>query len=114
MPSFQFVDRHSVSRSLRGGAVAIGNFDGVHLGHQAVLKREQGLARQLGAPFGAMLFEPHPRQFFQPGEPFFRLTPLDRKIELLAGLRERRRVPPGRRERWRVNRNPPPRAWVRR
>lgn len=78
--------REPVPRHLTGSVLAIGNFDGVHLGHQAVLKREQGLARQLGAPFGAMLFEPHPRQFFQPDKPFFRLTPLERKLELLSEL----------------------------
>jgi riboflavin kinase/FMN adenylyltransferase len=75
-----------VPDDLKGSVLAIGNFDGVHLGHQAVLRREQGLAQALGAPFGAMLFEPHPRQFFQPGKPFFRLTTLDQKLELLAGL----------------------------
>lgn len=75
-----------VPDELKGSVLAIGNFDGVHLGHQAVLRREQGLARALGAPFGAMLFEPHPRQFFQPERPFFRLTTLDRKLELLDAL----------------------------
>lgn len=75
-----------IPEDLKGSVVAIGNFDGVHLGHQAVLRREQGLARALGAPFGAMLFEPHPRQFFQPDKPFFRLTTLERKLELLDEL----------------------------
>ena len=48
MPSFQFVDRHSVSQSLRGGAVAIGNFDGVHRGHQAMLALLRNEARHRG------------------------------------------------------------------
>ena len=71
---------------LKGSVLAIGNFDGVHLGHRAVIKREEGLARSLGAPFAAMVFEPHPRQFFQPDIPFFRLTSIDQKLELLVGL----------------------------
>jgi riboflavin kinase/FMN adenylyltransferase len=75
-----------VPAELTGSVLAIGNFDGVHLGHQAVIRREQGLARQMRMPFAAMVFEPHPRQFFQPDKPFFRLTPLDTKLELLAGL----------------------------
>lgn len=70
----------------KGSVIAIGNFDGVHLGHQAVIQREERLARSLGAPFAAMVFEPHPRQFFQPDKPFFRLTPLALKLELLARL----------------------------
>jgi riboflavin kinase/FMN adenylyltransferase len=75
-----------VPGDLKGSVLAIGNFDGVHLGHQAVITREAGLARALGAPFATMLFEPHPRQFFQPDKPFFRLTSLDQKLELLSGL----------------------------
>lgn len=75
-----------VPADLKGSVIAIGNFDGVHLGHQAVIRREEGLARALGAPFAAMVFEPHPRQFFQPDRPFFRLTPLDIKLELLEAL----------------------------
>ncbi len=75
-----------VPAALKGSVIAIGNFDGVHLGHQAVIRREEGLARALGAPFAAMVFEPHPRQLFQPDKPFFRLTTLETKLELLGGL----------------------------
>ncbi|MEZ5923986.1 MAG: bifunctional riboflavin kinase/FAD synthetase [Hyphomicrobiaceae bacterium] len=75
-----------VPAELKGSVIAIGNFDGVHLGHQAVIRKEEGLARSLGAPFAAMLFEPHPRQHFQPDRPFFRLTSLAYKLELLAEL----------------------------
>ena len=57
----------------RGAAVAIGNFDGVHLGHQAVLDIAQSTAKEIGAPFGVMTFEPHPREVFQPDAPPFRL-----------------------------------------
>jgi len=72
--------------SMRGAVLAIGNFDGVHRGHQAVLRQAQTAAAVQGRRAGAVLFEPHPREFFAPGEPFFRLTPLPMKLELLAAL----------------------------
>ena len=55
----------------RGAVAAIGNFDGVHLGHQAVIAATRALAA--GAPLGVVTFEPHPRQVFAPGAPPFRL-----------------------------------------
>lgn len=70
----------------RGASVAMGNFDGVHLGHQAVI----GLARQAGAPLGAPLgivtFEPHPRQFFAPGAAPFRLMNAEARTHRLEKL----------------------------
>jgi hypothetical protein len=72
--------------SLKGAALAIGNFDGVHRGHQAVLQTAQEAAKAAGAPAGVMTFEPHPRQFFQPDAPLFRLTPEPVKLELFAAL----------------------------
>ncbi len=54
---------------LRGASVAMGNFDGVHLGHLSVIN----LARREGAPLGVISFEPHPRSFFAPDSPSFRL-----------------------------------------
>lgn len=60
--------------SLRGAAVAVGNFDGVHRGHRAVLEAARQAARRLGAPLGVLTFEPHPRQLFRPQDPPFRLT----------------------------------------
>lgn len=55
----------------RGGVAALGNFDGVHLGHQAVMGEAAALARRLSAPAAAAVFSPHPRRVFQPdGEPF--------------------------------------------
>lgn len=71
-----------VPPAARGGVFAIGNFDGVHRGHQALLQVAKARAAELGAKAGAILFEPHPREFFEPGKAHFRLTPLRRKIEL--------------------------------
>jgi riboflavin kinase / FMN adenylyltransferase len=72
--------------TLRGAVVAIGNFDGVHRGHQALLAQTQETARRLGRPWGVVTFEPHPRNFFRPEQPVFRLTPLALKLRLLKGL----------------------------
>ncbi len=69
----------------RGATVAIGNFDGVHLGHRAVFAKAQGLAAAKGAPFGVLTFEPHPRTFFGRANGNFRLTPFRPKARLLEG-----------------------------
>ena len=58
----------------RGASIAIGNFDGVHIGHRAVIDIARTEAERLNAPLGVMTFEPHPRQLFAPGAPAFRLT----------------------------------------
>lgn len=71
---------------LAGAVLALGNFDGVHRGHRAVIGRAREIARRLGAPLGVLTFEPHPRSLFQPGAPPFRLTPFRSKAHLLAGL----------------------------
>ncbi|MCB1376901.1 MAG: bifunctional riboflavin kinase/FAD synthetase [Alphaproteobacteria bacterium] len=71
---------------LRGAVVAIGNFDGVHRGHQKLLSTAREMAETLGRPWGVVTFEPHPRTFFKPGEPVFRLTPLAIKARLVEGL----------------------------
>lgn len=57
----------------RGASVAIGNFDGVHLGHQAVIDIARNAGEKIDAPLGIMTFEPHPREFFAPDGPPFRL-----------------------------------------
>jgi riboflavin kinase / FMN adenylyltransferase len=69
----------------RGGVVAIGNFDGMHLGHQTVLAAARGEAERLGVPCLMLTFEPHPRAFFS-GRPIFRLTPAPLKAALAAAL----------------------------
>jgi len=66
--------------------VAIGNFDGVHLGHQAVLARARALADELRAPLGVMVFEPHPREFFAPQAAPLRLMTLETKVRHLKEL----------------------------
>jgi riboflavin kinase/FMN adenylyltransferase len=70
--------------ALRGGVVAIGNFDGVHRGHRAVIAAARTRADGLGRPAAALTFEPHPRKFFRPQEPLFRLTDETAKLRLLA------------------------------
>lgn len=72
-----------VPAALKGASLAIGNFDGVHRGHQAVLDAAKAAARVAQCASGAVVFEPHPRKFFQPQRPLFMLTTLERKLELL-------------------------------
>jgi riboflavin kinase/FMN adenylyltransferase len=71
---------------LRGGVVAIGNFDGVHRGHRSVLDRALEIAREAGVPALVLTFEPHPRSVFQPDRPIFRLTPAPLRAQLLDSL----------------------------
>ncbi len=67
-------------------ALTIGNFDGVHLGHQALLKELQGEAAKCGMPTAVVIFEPHPREFFTPQQAPARLTSLREKLELFRGM----------------------------
>lgn len=69
----------------RGAVVAMGNFDGVHLGHRAVIAAALQMARLRRRPALAVTFEPHPRLFFSPNTPQFRLTDERAKLRLLAG-----------------------------
>ena len=70
----------------RGASVAIGNFDGVHLGHQSVIDLARQKAEAANAPLGIMTFEPHPRQFFAPAAPAFRLMSADARAHRLEKL----------------------------
>jgi riboflavin kinase / FMN adenylyltransferase len=73
-----------IDPALRGAVVAIGNFDGLHRGHQALLAMAKDMAQQRGVALGILTFEPHPRSFFKPHEPIFRLTPPALKAQLAA------------------------------
>ena len=75
-----------VPAELKGAVIAIGNFDGVHLGHQVVLAQAAEQARRLRTNLGVLTFEPHPRSFFKPDEPQFRLTPFRIKMRHLQDL----------------------------
>ncbi|MEW6313658.1 MAG: bifunctional riboflavin kinase/FAD synthetase [Pseudomonadota bacterium] len=77
--------RNIPERADRPVALTIGNFDGVHLGHQAMLARLVQAARTRGLPACVMTFEPHPREFFAPDQAPTRITSLREKLELLAG-----------------------------
>ncbi len=69
----------------REAIIAIGNFDGMHRGHQALLQRAREIAEP-DIPWGVLTLEPHPRDVFRPDEPVFRLSPLPMKHRLLRGL----------------------------
>ena len=74
--------RETVPESLRGAIIALGNFDGFHLGHQAVAKEAIDWARSEGRPAIIATFDPHPVRFFRPDVPPFRLTTLEQRQEL--------------------------------
>ncbi len=74
------------ARDPQGAVIAIGNFDGLHRGHQQVLALAAEKALQSGKPWGLLTFEPHPRSYFKPLEPVFRLTPRDLKERLARAL----------------------------
>lgn len=79
-------DIEFVAQDDRGASAAIGNFDGVHLGHQAVLKIARDEGMRIGAPLGVMTFEPHPREFFAPNAPPFRLMNAEAKANRMEKL----------------------------
>jgi len=78
-----FRHHDDVPDSAKGAVVAIGNFDGVHRGHQALIAQTKGLAVKAGKPLGVLAFEPHPQEFFRPTKDSFRLTPFRVKARLL-------------------------------
>jgi riboflavin kinase/FMN adenylyltransferase len=76
----------SLPKAALHGVVAIGNFDGVHRGHRALIEAARRRARELGAPLGVVTFEPHPREVLTPDRAPPRLTPLRVKARMLADL----------------------------
>src|SRR5712672_477211 len=85
-PDFTVIRDTTPSAAIpKGAVVAMGNFDGVHLGHRAVITAALQMARSHDRPALAVTFEPHPRSFFSPNTPQFRLTDEAAKLRLLAG-----------------------------
>ncbi len=77
-------DGNSATATPKGIVVAMGNFDGVHLGHRAVIDAALRMGQAHGRPAFAVTFEPHPRSYFSPSTPQFRLTDEAAKLRLLA------------------------------
>ncbi len=71
---------------LRRATIAIGNFDGIHIGHRKLIERAIAVAAEAGGPSAVLTFEPHPRKFFAPDRPMFRLTPEPVKLAILKKL----------------------------
>ncbi|WP_029075821.1 bifunctional riboflavin kinase/FAD synthetase [Kaistia adipata] len=86
LPPARILPLDAIPAEFRGGAVAIGNFDGVHRGHQALLEAARSEASARQAPALLLTFEPHPRSFFRPDEPTFRLTSVEAKARLAAAF----------------------------
>src|SRR2546429_8036789 len=85
-PTFIIIRDNTPATAIpKGTVVAMGNFDGVHLGHRAVIAAALEMGRSHGKPALALTFEPHPRSFFSPNTPQFRLTDEAAKLRLLAG-----------------------------
>ncbi len=77
---------HDLPSEARNAIVAIGNFDGIHRGHQAVIGEAVRRAKAAGAPSAVLSFEPHPRRYFRPTAPPFLLTRLRTKARVIAEL----------------------------
>ena len=89
MRTFNSIDElpTRLTTRLRGAAYAIGNFDGVHLGHQAVIRASTAAAARLGAPAAVMSFEPPPSAFFHPQKKQYRLTLIETKTHLISQMK---------------------------
>ena len=81
-----FADDEPAPPALRDAAIALGSFDGVHKGHQAVVAAARATANERGASLGASVFEPHPRQVFRPDDPPFRIQSPGQRARALAAL----------------------------
>jgi len=75
-----------LSQDDKGAVIALGNFDGLHRGHQAVISKAKALANDYGAPLGIGLFRPHPFRFFKPDADPFRLMSADIRAQVMAEL----------------------------
>ncbi len=78
-----FEKAQDIPKSAQGAVIIIGNFDGVHRGHQALIAKAKAISVQKGTSLGVLTFEPHPRRLFRPDEPPARLTPLPLKANRL-------------------------------
>src|ERR1700757_5050527 len=86
MPAFTVIRDSTPAEAIpRGAVVAMGNFDGIHLGHRAVITAALEMGKAHRKPALALTFEPHPRRFFSPTTPQFRLSDETAKLRLLAG-----------------------------
>jgi riboflavin kinase/FMN adenylyltransferase len=81
-----FTSYENLPDRIRNGVVAIGNFDGVHRGHQAVVGEAGRFAKAAGMPWSVLTFEPHPRRIFAPDGPAFRITPASAKALAIESL----------------------------
>src|SRR5471032_1953724 len=79
-----FHDLRGLPEDARGASIALGNFDGVHLGHATVLRAAH--AARPDAPLAVLTLEPHPREVFRPDDPPFRLTLSAERADALAAL----------------------------
>lgn len=79
-----FEEYKNLPDQVKNAVIVIGNFDGVHLGHQALLENAKKMADRLNIPLGVLTFEPHPRRLFHPDEPPNRITPHALKLEKLS------------------------------
>ena len=85
-PFLVWRDGDPLPSELLGAVAAIGNFDGVHRGHKRLIETARSEAAALGRPGAVLTFEPHPRTYFAPQKPFFRLTPEPEKLAILERL----------------------------
>ena len=85
-PAPLFQSPRALPAPLANPVLAIGNFDGMHRGHKALVEEALRVAHALGRPAGLLTFEPHPRAFMRPDEPFFRLTSLEDKCWIAGRL----------------------------
>ncbi len=76
----------NIPSEAQNAVIAIGNFDGVHKGHQALLGHAKAKADELGKKLGVLTFEPHPRSLFRPDDPPFRITPATLKADRLKDI----------------------------